>query len=263
MLEYETPAEVARAFTTGAVDVIAVTSDFAITLLRDQPETRLFLVIDTSEGADAVLAREPVVDPESLRGKRIGVESGPLGAFMLSRFLTHFGLSPSDLEVQYVDLPSQVEAWAAGELDLLITFEPNRTRAMSLGAVEIFSSRDIPDEITDVFLATSGTLAKRRSALEHFAAGWFRAVGDLTRDTDAVHDFIAERQQLDAATTRDMLSSVRIPDLAENRRMLGDDHSAFVTGLRLHEETLRASGLARGAPVDLGVLIDPSIIKGL
>lgn len=248
LLEYKTPAEVARAFASGSVDIIAVTTDFALSLAHQYPDTRIFLVIDASNGGDVVLSRAPVNDPADLKGKRIAVEAGPLGSYMLTRFRDHFGLDKADLSIDYVDIPAQVDHWRNTDVDLLITYEPNRSRVLDLGATEVFSSRQIPNEIVDVFLVRQATLDHRQEALQHMVEAWFKAVADLKAAKPALFEFIGQRESIPATVVKEaLLEQILVPDRTKNMRLLSGQDPSFLDGLERNENSMRSAGIIGGA----------------
>ncbi len=237
LLEYKTPAEVARAFATGAVDIIAVTSDFALTLLEEYPDTRIIVVIDASNGGDTVLSKLPLQKGDNFNGKRIGVESGPLGSYMLSRFMEKFDIQETELTIKYVDIPGQLSMWQAEEVDLLITYDPIRSKLKSQGAYEIFSTKEIPNEIIDVFLIREQQIDTHKEHLKAFINGWFKAVEDLNSKNPALYEFIGKRENIPSEVIREVFNDISVPSFSENLSQLSDKKS-FITNLKQHEKIM-------------------------
>lgn len=245
LLDYQTPAEVARAFANGTVDLVALTLDYALTLKENHPDTRIITVIDYSNGGDSVLSSTPVTDKNDLKGKRIGLESGQLGSYMFARFLDAYDLTSDDFDIQYVDIPAQVDTWKQGELDLLITYEPSRSEVMQMGAVEIFNSSDIPKEIVDVFLIRESLLESRNEQVKHFFKGWYQAVEALHQDDPRLYAFIAERESLPISVIESIFTEVEVPSLQANLAMMTGQDSEFVNGLARNEAIMIESGLMK------------------
>lgn len=262
LLEYKTPAEVSRAFASGSVDIIAVTTDFALALAAQQPDTRIFVVIDSSNGGDVILSRQPVASASALRGKTLAVEAGPLGNFMLSRFLDRYGLSRSDLNIEYVDIPQHVEHWKISDVDLIITYEPSKTRILKEGAQVVFSSKEIPNEIVDVFIARESVIKNRKSDLDHFTHVWFKAVDDLHGNKPEVFSFIGERESIPADEIKAAFMEIRVPSLDENLMLLSGKDPALFRGVELNEKVMRLSSmLPSGATINKDKLITPEIVE--
>jgi NitT/TauT family transport system substrate-binding protein len=81
-----------------------------------------------------ILARQDkgIENPSDLRGKKVGTIKGSTGHFFLGLFLTHSGLSLSDVEI--IDLgPFKLpEALADGRVDAISTWEPHILNAKKL-----------------------------------------------------------------------------------------------------------------------------------
>ncbi len=254
LLEYKTPAEVTRAFSTGAVDVIAVTSDFALTVMEQYPDTRIVTVIDSSNGGDTILSKVAAAKGDDFSGYTIALEAGPLGSYMLARFTEKFDISSSDLTVKYVDIPAQESAWQNEDIDLLITYEPIRTKLISTGAHEIFTSKDIPNEIIDVFLIREKGLAEHESNLTAFLNGWFKAVADLKSENPELYQFIGARLGITAEATQQAFQQVEVPGFNENLQYLSGKNRDFLNGLEQHEKVLLDKQLMK-KPIDKQKLI--------
>lgn len=246
LLEYKTPAEVTRAFASGAVDIIAVTTDFALSLADKFPDTRLFIIIDSSNGGDVVLSRAPVTGKQDLIGKSIAVEAGPLGTYMLTRFRDYYQLDKNDLDVNYVDLPAQIDNWRNTDVDLTITYDPYRSRILDMGAHEIFSSRQIPNEIVDVFLVREALIKERKEDLQAFTQAWFRAVDDFKQGKEALFSFIGERESIPPEVIKTILTQdVHIPDKNENLKLLTGKDKSFFEGLKRNERIMLAEDMIK------------------
>ena len=100
---------------------------------------------------------------QDLKGKSVAVESGALGAFVLSRALTLNGMQASDVNVVHLESNEQPKAFEKGTVDGAVTFDPYRTQLLQAGATTLFDSTRIPGEIVDL-------VAVRASVLEQAAA---------------------------------------------------------------------------------------------
>jgi NitT/TauT family transport system substrate-binding protein len=254
LLEYKTPSEVTRAFATDSVDIIAVTNDFALTLLEHHPDTRAFILIDSSNGGDTVLSRTKLKPGDSFKDKQIGLESGPLGAYMLARFMETFEITSADLNIKYVDIPGQLEMWNANSIDLLITYEPIRSKILQQGAEEIFTSKDIPNEIVDVFLIREDKIALQKENLTAFVSGWFKAVDDLKKNKPELFEFVANRLNISKETAVETFKQVYVPNYSENMALLSGQNKDYLVGLNKNEQVLIDKGLIK-KPVNKEALV--------
>jgi NitT/TauT family transport system substrate-binding protein len=259
LVDYQTPAEVTRAYRYGLLDAYFLTTQFALPGAGQLQDSRIAYVIDFSIGGDALLARPGIENLQDLAGRRIGVEAGPLGGYMLRRALDVAGLSRGDVALRYVDTPDQVDTFAKGAVDAVITYEPYRSRALDLGARELFSSRRIPGEIVDVLMVPNRVMNARQAELRDFVRGLEKARRFLEEHPDEALPVMAQRQQLSPAQLQRALDGTRLISLEENQRLLGGQDSILQTLLERQVEVMRRAGLAPESP-GMGRLIDPRLV---
>ncbi len=146
LVEYPNTTGVLRGFRNGMLDAAMLTLDETL-LLQDSAaelDLEIILVTNVSAGADALFARAPLTNLKDLAGQRIGVENTALGAYFLSRVLDQAGLRIDDLQVVSLPVHEQTAAFAAGDVDAVITFASEGPALESKGARRIFDSRQLP-----------------------------------------------------------------------------------------------------------------------
>jgi len=260
LVDFLTLNEAARAYRHGTIDAIATTLDNALQLADGDGSQRVVLVLDQSHGADALVARRPVTTLEGLRGRRIGVDPGALGRYMLVSALERAGLGLGDVTVVPLDYSAHERALAAGRVDAVVTLDPARGRLLGRGATELFSSADIPGEIVDVLVADTALLRDRRRELEAFAAAWFRARDAVLRDPDRWAAALARRQGTTAEELTAAFGVLRFPDRTANAALLGSDTSSLRAAARRLDGVMRRHGmLADGSSV--ARLFDPVLVR--
>lgn len=220
LVDFDNTEDVLRAFRNRAIDAAAVTLDEALHLAESGQALRIILVFSLSNGADVVLARAGIDTPQQLRGRRLGVETGALGAYMLARLLERGGLSAHDLHIIHLPLQEHVAAFREGRVDAVITFDPQRSHLLAEGAQEIFSSRDIPGEIVDVLVVREDVLHSHRTALAALADAYFHALNLLLRDPAAAAPALARRINLDAANLQATWRLMELSDRSANQGLL-------------------------------------------
>ncbi|MBL4847373.1 MAG: ABC transporter substrate-binding protein [Planctomycetes bacterium] len=259
LVECSSATQSLRLFRNGSVDVAALTLDEALTLVEDGVDLRVFLVTDTSHGADAILARAPLRTVAALSGRRVGVEPGAVGAYVLLRACELSGVEPALVEIVPLEIHEQEQAFLAGRVDALVTFEPVRSRLLAHGAREVFNSKQIPGEIVDVLVVRRETLSKRGPALRLVARGWFAALRYLAAEPEAAAARMAPRQGLPPGEVLESLSGLEVPTLAENVELLaGPSPPLNARARRLSEFMLRAKLIGR--PITLEALAEPSVL---
>src|SRR6187397_3151483 len=140
LVEYPSASEVLRAFRNQAIDGMVISLDELFGLAVDGLQPRVVLVVDVSHGADVVVGRPGMRSMRDLAGKSVAVESGALGAFVLSRALAKSGMQPGDVKVVHLESNEQANAFEKGRVDGAVTFDPYRTQFLKAGATILFDS---------------------------------------------------------------------------------------------------------------------------
>jgi len=218
--EMTTSADVLKAFRNRAIDVAALTLDEALLLIQDGIDARILLVTDISNGADVIIAHPTIKTVRDLKGKRVGVESMALGAYVLSRALDKAGLTPGDVTIVPAAVQEHVQAYAAGKVDAVVTFEPVKTKLLAIGGRNIFDSSQIPNEIIDVIVVRADILQSKSRKLKGLEAGWFKALAYLQKNPAAANLRMSKREGITAEEFSGALKEMTIPDKAENNRLI-------------------------------------------
>lgn len=261
LLDFTSTQRSLHAFRNDALDAVAVTLDEALLLAEQLEDSRAILVFDISQGADVLLARPEVEGLADLKGRRIGVETTALGAYMLARVLESAGLTAEQVEVVHVPLDDHASAYLDGRVDAVISFEPVRGQLLAAGARELFDSRRIPGEIVDVLVVRRDLVQKRRGDLCHLLAGHFEALEGMRITPAAAAARLATPLGMTSEQIQAAWRLMHLPNRAENRRLLSADEGGLAATLRKLETVMRANRLL-SRPVNTATLLEPSLVEG-
>lgn len=174
IVEYSSATEVLRAFRSGALDAVAVSLDEALQLAQNTP-LRVVLVMNFSNGADVILGQPSLQTFADIKGKRVGVESTALGAYVLARALQLNGLKPSDIHVVHLPINEQKRAFEDKRVDTVVTFKPVHSELEAAGAHHLFDSKQLPGEMLNVIAVRKDYLARYPGVVKALLRGWFKA----------------------------------------------------------------------------------------
>ena len=220
LVEYASASEVLGAFRRQAIEAAAVTLDEAIGLAENDSSLRIGLVLDTSHGADALVARPGIRRLAELKGRTIGVESPAVGAYLLGRALQHAGLSAHDVQIVPTAADQHEKAFATGEVDAVVTFHPVLARLRARGGVTLFDSRAMPGEIVDVLVYREELVQRRQPALLALAHAWFDGVGRIQRREASAMASMMQRQKLSPRMLDEALTLLAFHSIEQNRHAL-------------------------------------------
>jgi len=248
LVEYPSASEVLRAYRNQAIDGMVISLDELFGLAVDGLQPKIILVVDVSNGADVVVGRHGMKSMRDLTGKSIAVESGALGAFVLSRALAINGMRAGDVNVVHLESNEQPSAFEKGKVDGAVTFDPYRTQFLKAGATTLFDSTRIPGEIVDLLAVRDTVIEKRPKAVQALLTGWFSAIDYMKREPMDAAKRMGIRQQTTGEQFLEAQRGIYVPSRAENLKMLGGPAPELVvTGRRLMalmlEEKLLHSGL--------------------
>lgn len=262
LLEYPSASEVLRAFRNQAIDGMVISLDELFGLAAEGMAPRAILVVDVSHGADAIVGRPGTASMTDLRGKRVAVESGALGAFVLSRALALNGMQASDVTVVQMESNEQPGAFEKGQVDAAVTFDPYRAQMLAHGAATLFDSTRIPGEIVDLIAVRQSVLEQHPKTTQTLLAGWFKAIDYLQRDPADAARRMGIRQQTTGEQYLAALRGLHIPSRDENLRMLGGSAPELVpTGRRLMALMLQARLLP--SPLKIEDVLAPAPLQSL
>lgn len=259
VLDFPSSSTVLTALRNGAIDAAALTLDEVILLAANQQAPRIILVFDFSDGADAIIARADIDRLESLRGRRIGVETEALGAYLVGRALGRRGLGLDEVEIVSLPLDWHETAFAKGEVDAVVTFDPVRSRLLALGGRQLFSSAEIPGEVVDVLVVRDDVLSRRSSDLLAVVKAHFAGRSQVLAAPDEAARRLGARAGGDPAAYRAAMALMRLPDAAANRVLLGQGAGSLQATLAQMAETMTALRLIEH-PAGLDGLLAPTLL---
>lgn len=264
LVEFSSNTESLRALRNRDVEAAALTLDEALLLSAEGHDIAAILVLDCSAGADALVARPELGILGDLAGHRVGVESSANGAFFLSRALNLAELAPADIEIVPLRIGDQVNAYRAGRVDALVTYEPLRTQLAALGAVTLFDSSMISCEIVDVLAVQRAMLNERMGQIEQLLRGWFAAVDYQTARPEETAALLAHHLGMQPPEYLAAMAGVELGDPTVN--CLAFEPGTGEKGLAGKAEDLlrfmKESGLMRSDP-DINRLMEPGPFRTL
>ena len=260
--EMSSSMDTMQAFRRGEVHAAALTLDEALLLAEYGVPMCIPLVMSFSNGADSLLVRDGIMTLTDLKGKRVGVENTAVGAHMLARVLELGGLTLSDITVVPRAVEQHHDAFLGNEVDALITFEPLRSQLMRQGARELFSSAEIPDEITDLLVLNPRYLAQHPERVATLLAGWFKGLETLhDADHEAMHHWLAQRSGLSPDEVRTGLTLLSFHSLEDNQQiLLNPDHSFRRVVRQVNERMLKRRVINTRLPID-SLFCSPAVLS--
>lgn len=248
MVEMANASSVMQALRNGTLEAAALTLDEALTLVQDNHDLRVVLVMDFSRGGDALVAHPDIASLTGLKGQRVGVENTAVGAILLDAALHKAGITVADFDLIELTIDEQSEAFLDGEIDAVVTFEPVRSELLRMGANVLFDSSEIPDRIVDVLVVRADVAGHHDATLRTLIEGYFDALAFLREQPGAAALKIARRLQVDASEVPTMYLGLYQPDAAENHELLGAKAGGLNLSVRRLSELMLQQGMLDREP---------------
>jgi NitT/TauT family transport system substrate-binding protein len=240
-----------RAYSNGAVDVIATTVPEAIAICQESPRRcpQLVLVLDESVGADRLVARREIQHPEQLLGRRVGLEASVLGQYLL---LSSFRERPVRLEQMsliYDGPQALVRGLQAGQLDAIVTYAPHDVPLRDDERFHtLFSSAALPGQVVDV-LAVDPVFARRHpDAVRALVRTWWAAQAEVRRNPGPSVALMASRQRMTAQEFLRTEEGLRYPGPTQQRWLLAADGPLARSMARMSNLMQKAGRIRPDAP---------------
>ncbi|MDX2098592.1 MAG: ABC transporter substrate-binding protein [Leptolyngbyaceae cyanobacterium bins.59] len=262
LVSYPSATEVTRAFRNGELEVAALTLDETLALAETEPNIRILLVTDISNGADVILGKPDLKTLQDLKGKRVGVESSALGAYVLSRALDQTKLSPQEIRIVSLGASEHELAFKQGRVDAIVTFDPTRSNLIAGGANLLFDSRQIPGEVVDVLVVRQELLERRHATMKALVEGWFKALDYLAQNPEDASLRMAPRQGVTPKQFLDSLKLLKIPTLLENQQLLSQKDPTLIEGAKRLSRVMVEKQLLKRA-IDPTPLLTDQVVQSL
>ncbi|MDP2316351.1 MAG: ABC transporter substrate-binding protein [Pseudomonadota bacterium] len=262
IVDYASAEQGLQAVRNGVTELYPCTLDEALLLASDLPDVRIVQVLDSSFGADAILAHADVPSLEALRGRRIGYEATSLGAYVLGRGLATGGLTPADVTPVFLQVDEHERAFLERRVDAVVTYEPVRSRIVAAGARIVFDSTQIPGEIVDVLVALVPFIERQPDTIVAVVRGWLLAAERLRDRPEDTTEILGRRMHLSPEKVLQAFAGIELVGVAENRSLFEGTRPRLAEVARRLGENMVANRLLDRAP-DLERLLDARIVTSV
>jgi NitT/TauT family transport system substrate-binding protein len=259
ILAFELPSSSVtfEAFRNGSTDVATMSLNQFAEVLRSGVRARIVMVLDSSNGADSAMASPAVRSIADLKGKRIVIGSiaGSSGV-LLFHMLDEAGIELKDVTIVTAPDDRHEQVFRQGRADVMISYEPFKTRLAALGAHSIYDSSRIPNRILDLLVVREEAFQSRRDDVCILARQWFRTLDYMKSHPDDSYARIGQRIGKSAQDVQRMLQGLELTSKAENLRLLGRPSPAILDAVKGLDRLVSPSG-QRPESVNVGASLDP------
>jgi NitT/TauT family transport system substrate-binding protein len=221
--------------------------------------TRQIFLMDKSNGADGMAARNDIASIKDLKGKTVAASApGTAPYFTLAWFLKQNGLSLKDVTIVNMEPAPAAQAFVAGQNDAAMTYEPylSTVRGAPDKGKIIATTLDYP-MIMDSFGCTPKFLSESSKAAQALADSYFEALDMIAKDQTKAYGIMGADVKQTAEQFAESAKFLRWQDKPANQKFFGGEIQAFS---KEAAELLLEVGVIKSVP-KIEDLADSSFIK--
>ncbi len=219
---FSAPGDGLKPLLSGDLDAHFTTVDSVVIALDKAPgKLKVVYLTDTSAGADAIIAKKEIKDIKDMKGKQVAATIGECNQLLLVKALEKAGLTEQDIKLTNMSPDDSGAAFAAGKLDVAVTWEPwiSQVSAEEKGHV-IFSSKDVPNLILDCVAISSDTEAKKSAETKAFLRALNKANELAIKNPAEAAKLAAKAIEMKPEDIEGLLPKVKLYGLEENIQQL-------------------------------------------
>lgn len=224
IIDFPSNYDILEAMKAGELNAACLTLDEVLKLQNDGMKLKILLVLDTSNGADAILASKEIQNVVQLKHKRVAYEPNSVQEYLLFRALEKNGLQFSDIKQMLKKFDEQESLWEQKKFDAVSTFEPFKHRLLQKGMHTIFSSTEIPNEIVDLLVVSQEALEESPLLIQKTIDAYFKGLEKLKKDPNS-NAVIADYIQSNLQDTKTALHAIELKNRTQNLELLGNQKS--------------------------------------
>ena len=255
---FANPGETLPAMIGGHLDLAMSTlQNITLAKLVTGEEIKVVFIFDTSNGADAIIAKDSISSVKDLKGKVVAATQGEVNHMLLMIALEQNGMKESDVEFINMSADDAGAAFLSGNVDAAVTWEPWVTKAIASGGTVLFDSADTPDTILDGIALTPKTLNTKKAAVVAFIEGVDKGVDFLRANPEAAAMILSKALEVSPEDALAMLETDKIYNLADNRELFAGPAAESIEKV---VKFLVANDMVSDAK-DVDTILDPSLVQ--
>jgi NitT/TauT family transport system substrate-binding protein len=261
LTSFSNPGDCETALASGSLDVAFNTLDGAMISYEQQNaiSPKVFYFVDTSNGADAIVASNSIKTAADLKGKTVAISEGQVNDLLLQKALAKYGLKESDVKLVNMTGDIAGSAFISGKVDAAATWEPYITNAVNAGKGHvIYSSADCPGTILDAAM-----IAEKNVTSTDWVKSFVKSLDEgqkyVSDNKESAAKIAAKYLDTSASDVESMLSKVKIYSESDNKTIMSSGNTAEKTVNDLNDFFLSKNVLKQ--KVDSSDLLDSKFLQ--
>jgi NitT/TauT family transport system substrate-binding protein len=225
---FSSPGDGLKPLLSNDLDAVLSTADCVLTVVDKAPgQLKIVYLTDTSSGADAIVAKKDIPNVKALKGRKVAATLGQCNQLLLDKALEKAGLTEKDITLVNMNPDDAGAAFAAGQIDAAVTWEPWITKVSGekKGHV-IFSSKETPLLILDVLAVNTKGAAKKSAETRAFLKALNRGYEFVQAHRDEAIALAGKALEQKPEEVKPMLGKVELYSPQKNLELLAGPAAA-------------------------------------
>lgn len=219
---FSNPVDTLAALASNQLD-LGLTTLQNLAVLNGNSDTDIvgIALLDSSNGADAVVAKKSIATMADLKGKTVALTLGEVNHMFFLMGLEKAGVNPNDVKITSLSGDDAGAAFVTGKVDAAVTWEPWVTKATKSGGHIIFTSASVPDIIMNTVAVHRSKLTTASDAYTRFLGALDRGVRHVRSEPDKAYPVIGKYLNAPVEDVKNMLGGDKLYSLADNKQLFG------------------------------------------
>jgi len=226
-------------------------------------ELKVVLVTDYSNGADGIVAKKEIQNISELKGKKVAVEKGTLGEYLLYDALEKNDLNLSDILEINISAQESAQAFIRGEVDAAVTYEPDYSKAVEQGnGWRIYTSADSPGLIIDVLAFKNDFINHNPKKVVAVIKAYFKAMNFIEVNSDQAYEIGAKYFKILPNEFKEQYLGLKQVNFEDNLNMMSYRNSNDSLHFQIKDtyDFLKGKNIIQ-QEIDSTKIIDPQFIR--
>lgn len=220
----------ASLLTNNSIQFLATAQDPNIKMFANGTPSRYVLTMDSSNGADGLVAGADIKTLDDLKGKSVALDKSASSYYFFLQALEN-GSSLTEDDIDVIEMGDTTQAGLAfmsGKVDAAIMWEPELSEALESvdGAHALCTSADYPDTILDSLVVNADFAEQNPDIVAAVEDAWYKAVDFLNQNPDEAYELMASGfEEVSAEDVAGDVQGLAFMGKAENES-LNDENNA-------------------------------------
>lgn len=208
----------------GELDGMGGTIDSAVISSASGVNGKVVWMFDRSNGTDGILVSQNIKNPQDLKGKSIALEEGFVGHFFLLYFLEKNGMKPSDVKIIPMTTDQAGVAFAAGKVDVAVTWEPYLSTAKKRpGARVLVTSKELEPILADTLFISDAVIKNKPQQVQALVEALQEANNYWIANKEQENKTVATRWKMKLDEVNSIMDTDELYSTANNIKQFGLD----------------------------------------